>query len=274
MLNDQERQRIYRHAYLPEHLPDYVGAVSGAEPFLHHNYLYFLDKKHLIFNGYPLEPHSDPPARIYDLICERCRPTTAAVIASAIWLPAEQYEQEATDSYFRLDLPLAPIDSPVTYMLRRARRDLRVTRGSFGKEHQKIIKVFVSEHNFNRRQKYIFKHIPQYLKASSSAVLFEARREKKLVAFNLVDLGAADYAFYLFSFRSRKINVPGASDLLFHEMVNLAQAEGKKAVNLGLGVNAGIRRFKEKWGGTPFLNYSSVLIDKREVDLGRLAKKL
>ncbi len=274
MLNDQERQYIYRHAYLPEHLPDYVGAFSGAEPFLHHNYLYFLGKKHLIFNGYPLEPHSDPAARIYDFICERCQPTTVAVIASVIWLPAEQYEQEATDSYYRLNLPLTPIDAAVAYMLRRARRDLQVTRGSFGKEHQKIIKVFVSEHNFNRRQKYLFKHIPQYLKASSSAVLFEARREKELVAFNIVDLAAADYAFYLFSFRSRKINVPGASDLLFDEMVNLAHTAGKKAVNLGLGVNAGIRRFKEKWGGTPFLNYCSVLVDKREVDLGRLAKKL
>jgi hypothetical protein len=132
----------------------------------------------------------------------------------------------------------------------------------------------VADHRFNRQQKYLFKHIPHYLKASSSAVLFEARREKELVAFNIVDLGAADHAFYLFSFRSRKVNVPGASDLLFYEMVNLAQTAGKKAVNLGLGVNAGIRRFKEKWGGTPFLNYSSVLVDKREVDLGRLAKKL
>jgi hypothetical protein len=57
-------------------------------------------------------------------------------------------------------------------------------------------------------------------------------------------------------------------------MVNLAQMEGKKTINLGLGVNAGIRRFKEKWGGVPFLDYCSALVDKREVDLGKLAKKL
>ena len=274
MLNDQERKWIYRRAYLPEHLPDYVGAVSGAELFLHHNYLYSLDKKHLIFNGYPFEPHSDPPARIYDWICERLQPTTVAVIASAIWLPAEQYEQQTTDSYYRLDLPLRPLDAAVTYMLRRAQRDLQVVHASFGKEHKNIIKAFLADHRLNRRQRYLFKHIPQYLKASDSAVLFEARRGKRLVAFNIVDLGAADYAFYLFSFRSSKINVPGASDLLFHAMVNLAQTEGKKAVNLGLGVNAGIRRFKEKWGARPFLNYSSVLVDKREVDIGRLARKL
>jgi len=274
MLNDQEIKWIHRHAYLPEHLPAYVRAVSGAEPFLHRNYLYFLNKKHLIFNGYPLEPDSDPPAQIYDLICERCQPATVAVIAPAIWLPAGEYEQQTTDSYYRLDLPLTPIDATVAYMLRRAQRELQVTRGSFGKEHKKMIKAFVADHSFTRRQKYLFKHIPHYLKASDSAVLLEARREGRLAAFNIVDMGASDFAFYLFSFRSSKINVPGASDLIFHEMVNLAQTEDKKAVNLGLGVNAGIRHFKEKWGGVPFLPYASAMVHRGPVDLGRLAKKL
>ena len=274
MLNGQERKWIYHHAYLPEHLPDYVEAISGAEPFLHQNYLYFLGKKHIIFNGYPLGPPSDSPARIYDFICERFQPITVAVIAATIWLTAEQYEHQATDSYYRLDLPVSPIDNAVAYMLRRARRDLQVKHGKFGKEHKKIIKAFMSDHRLDRQQKNLFKQIPQYLRTSASAVLFEARRGKELVAFNVVDLGAVDYAFYLFSFRSSRINVPGASDLLFHEMVKLARSGGKKSVNLGLGINAGIRRFKEKWGGTPFLNYSSILVDKREVDIGRLAKKL
>ena len=274
MLTDQERKRILRHAYLPEHLPDYVEAVSGAEAFLYQNFLYFFSKKHLIFNGYPLKPDSDSPARVYKYLCERFQPTTVAVIAPTIWLADEQYDEQATDSYYRLDLPLSSIDAAVAYMVRRARRDLRVSRGNFEKQHKRIIKAFVNRHKFNRRQKYLFKHIPQFLKVSNSAVLLEARRGKQLVAFNIVDLGSANYAFYLFSFRSDKVNAPGASDLLFNEMVNLAQAEGKKALNLGLGVNAGIRRFKEKWGGKSFLNYSSVLVDKREVDLEKLAKKL
>jgi len=274
MLNDQERKWIYRHAYLPEHLPDYVAAVSGAEPFLQRNYLYFLAKKHLIFNGYPLVAESDPAASIYDAVCQRLQPNSAALIASTIWLPAEQLEQQTVDNYYRLDLPLPSTDASVAYMVRRARRDLRVSRGRFGKEHRKIIKAFVGRHRFNRRQKDLFKHIPRYLRASDSAVLLEARKQNTLVAFNVVDVGAADYAFYLFSFRAAKIKVPGASDLLFQTMVSQAQAQGKKAVNLGLGVNAGIRRFKEKWGGVPFLNYCSALVDKREIDLGRLARKL
>lgn len=274
MLTDREIQWIYRRAYIPEHLPDYVGAVSGAEPFLHENYLYFLKKKHLIFNGYPLEPDADPPSLAYDLICERFGPTTVSVMAPALWLPSEKCEQQTTDSYYRLDLPLPPPDAAVAYMLRRARRELQVSPGNFGKEHKKIVKSFLAGQNFNRRQQHLYKRVPQYLKASSSAVLIDARKAGELVAFNIVDRGAADYAFYLFSFRSGKIKVPGASDLLFHEMVNFAQTEGKKAVNLGLGVNAGIRRFKEKWGGVPFLNYVSAFVDRREVDIGSLAKKL
>jgi hypothetical protein len=189
-------------------------------------------------------------------------------------LTAQQYDQQVSDRYYRLDLPLTAIKAAVAYMLRRARKELQVTQGHFGQAHKKLIKAFIAEHSFNRRQKYLFKHIGPYLKTSGSAVLLEARKGKKLVAFNIVDLGAADYAFYLFNFRSRKLNVPGASDLLFYEMVNLASIKGKKAVNLGLGINSGIRRFKQKWGGAPFLNYSSAFIDKREVDIGSLAKKL
>lgn len=274
MLSDRERQWIYHRAYVPEHLPGYVRAVSGAEPFLQQKYIFFFDNKHLFFNGYPLESSATPAARIYELVCGRFQPNTVAVIAP-IMLPAvAQTAPPSGDSYYRLDLPLPPINPAIAYMLRRARREIQVTHGRFGRAHRKVVKAFLSGHSFNRRQKYLFQHISQYLKSSESAILFEARRGKELAAFNIVDLGSENYAFYLFSFRSQKIKVPGASDLLFHEMVNLAQAEGKKAVNLGLGINTGIRRFKEKWGGIPFLDYHSMWVDKRDIDIGRLAKKL
>jgi hypothetical protein len=78
----------------------------------------------------------------------------------------------------------------------------------------------------------------------------------------------------MFNLRSTKDNVPGASDLLFHEMVNISQSEGKRAINLGLGIHPGIRRFKEKWGGVPFLSYSSALVHRKPLGLGNLANKL
>jgi hypothetical protein len=38
-------------------------------------------------------------------------------------------------------------------------------------------------------------------------------------------------------------------------MIQLTREYGKNTIQLGLGVNEGIRRFKEKWGGVSFLNY-------------------
>jgi len=45
-------------------------------------------------------------------------------------------------------------------------------------------------------------------------------------------------------------------------------------VNLGLGINEGIRRFKEKWEGKPFLSYTADTIQTKPFDFGDLANKL
>ncbi len=112
------------------------------------------------------------------------------------------------------------------------------------------------------------------MKTSKTALLLESRQTDTLSAFTIMDLGSTDYAFYLFNLRSATRYVPGASDILFFEMVKRAQNSGKRAVNLGLGVNTGIRRFKEKWGGTPFLPYFAALVRHQGLDMGRLEHKL
>lgn len=274
MLSKQERLFIYRHAYLPEHLPDYVEAISGATTFLHGNYLCFIRKNHLIFNGFPLGENTGDVAGAYKTACETFQPATVAIIAPEIWLPEETYAKQFADHYYRLVLPLTSLDSQVAYMVRRGQRELSVHLGTFDREHKRLIKDFIKTHDLNVAQIYIYKHIRHYLKHCTSARILEARRGDLLVAFTILDLGAAEYAFYLFNFRSRKINVPGASDLLFKEMVELAQSEHKKAINLGLGIHSGIRRFKEKWGGVPFLPYCSALLYRNDLDLGKLADKL
>jgi hypothetical protein len=274
MLDSEDHRRIYQHAYLPEHLPGYVEAVSGAKPYLHDDYLCFFHKKHLIFVGYPVGKQSADPARIYDTVCERYMPVTVAVIAPEIWLPADTCEQHPPDQYYRLGLPLKSLDSGLAYMIRRAKKELQITSGEFGKEHRKLVNSFLAAHDLTSAQKYVFRHIHPYLKKSKSTRLIEARKGNRLVAFTIADMGSADYAFYMFNFRSTKDKIPGASDLLFHEMVKISQSEGKKAINLGLGIHPGICRFKEKWGGIPFLSYASALVYRKSMDLGKLANKL
>ena len=274
MLSNQDLSHIYRHAYIPEHLLDYVEALSSAKPHLIEDHLCFIRNNHLIFIGYSLSGDKRDSARAYAAACNEFQPSTAAIIAPQLWEIGESFEEQPADSYYRLDLPLGAMPAGVAYMVRRAEKDLVVDSGEFGKEHKKLIKGFVSGHDLSAPQQYIFKHIHHYLKYSTTGRLLEARKNGRLAAFTIVDLGSADFAFYLFNFRSAKGDVPGASDLLFREMVNLAQAEGKKTLNLGLGINTGIRRFKEKWGGVPFLPYTSALVHRGPVDLGRLASKL
>jgi len=274
MLNPEELQRLYQQGYLPEHLPDYVEAISGAESHLLENHLCYVRKNHLLFIGYPLgtDPRHSPQA--YQAACNRFQPSTAAIIAPKIWELTDSFEEQPRDVYYRLDLPVGSPVAGVDYMIRRAQKELTVLNGQFGKEHRKLVKGFAAGHTLSAEQKYIFKNIKNYLKRSATGRLLEVRKKGLLAAFTIVDLGSADYAYYLFNFRSTRLPVPGASDLLFSEMINLAQAAGKKYINLGLGINSGIRRFKEKWGGLPFLPYASALIHMGTVDLGRLARKL
>lgn len=275
MLNTEERRLLYEHAYLPEHLPDYVEAISGAEVHLQTDgYLCFSRGSHLIFIGYPLKDETSDIERAYQVACERFHPSTIAIIAPKIWLPPDTYEALPEDSYYRLELPLVSIDAEVAYMVRRAGRELCVKEGVFGKEHKRLVKGFISARQLSQEQEKIYKAIPSYLKRSKAARLLEARKGDDLVAFNILDTGSHHYAFFLFNVRSMKSHVPGASDLLFQEMVHLAEREGKGALNLGLGIHPGVRRFKEKWGGKPFLTHASALVTRKPLEMGRLADKL
>ena len=274
MLSKEDRHHIYQQAYLPEHLPDYVTAVSGAQPYLIKNHICFCHRRHMMFIGFPLGDSTNDTVLAYLAACERYKPATVAIIAPRIWLLNDVCEKQPGDRYYRLKLPLSSIHAQVAYMVRRAQRDLVIMRGKFSREHKRIVKEFLNARQLTPDQIYLFKHLHHYLKHSPCTILLEARKGRELVAFTVIDLGSANYAFYLFNFRSIKFNIPGASDLLFREMVNVAQSSGKKAINLGLGINSGIRRFKEKWGGVPFLSCEAAVVHRETLALERLVKKL
>jgi hypothetical protein len=267
MLTKPERDLLFRHAYIPEHLPDYVEAVSLAEPHMHEGYVCFSRGAVLIFIGYPLqavpsELMSQDLHMKLESACERFQPVTISVIAPGI-PPDDLVTAREYDHYFRVSLPLADIEPDEAYMVRRARRELTVGEAAFGREHTALIEDFIAERDMSAAHLEIFRSMARYLDCSHTARLLEARREDDLVAFTIFDLGSADYAFYLFNFRSRSIHVPGASDLLLCEMARLAVEGGKSHLNLGLGVNSGIRRFKEKWGAIPFLPYNWATIQRK-----------
>lgn len=260
MLGPEEIASTYRQACVPEHLPAYVHAVSGAEATIHEHYLCYVMENHCIFVGYPLKEPCMGMGEACASAAKRFRSATVAIIGPSIPDDLGRCLEQSEDRYYTLELPLLKPPPGVAYMIRRAAREVQVCKGSFGTDHEKLVADFVASRGLGPAHQIIFHQIPRYLEASDTAVLIEARKNGELAAFNIVDFGAADYAFYMFNFRSASLSVPGASDLLFSEMMRMAEEKGKRAINLGLGINPGVIRFKEKWGAKPFLNCAFALI--------------
>lgn len=260
MLSSADRDLIYQKAYLPEHLWVYVEAISGGRAHLHGSYLCYECGDHLLFVGYSLGSPAMDVAEAFRSAWQRFAPATAAVIAPEVKVSSPYVEIQAPDDYYRMQLPSHPAPPKVANMLRRADRELQVVSGRFQWEHRRLVNEFIKTHPLSAEQIFIFKRIGEYLKRSKTARVLEARKGARLAAFSIVDLDAADCAFYMFNFRSSKTFVPGASDLLFHHMLQLAQSEAKQVVNLGLGLHPGVRRFKEKWGGRPFIRHCPAMV--------------
>lgn len=260
-MTEAQREIVYRGACVPEHLPHYVEPVSGAAAHLHEGYLVFTRKSLLIFIGYPVAASAAPVGRAYKTACRRFRPEVLSVLAQDLSFLKPASRSMVSDEYFRLELPCPSPPPDRAYMIKRAAREVSVGEGGWGPEHEKLVSDFIGLPGIAADYTRIFSGIPAYLASAPAALLLEARKGSALSAFTVADFGSADYAFYLFNFRSQTDFVPGANDLLVWEMIKAAGDRKKKAVNLGLGINEGNRRFKRKWGGVSFLKHVSAIVD-------------
>lgn len=262
MITSEEASYISSQAYLPEHVISLMVLLSRGEPFLIEDYLVFSKEDGVIFVGYPLN-------RDFNLIrCERVlrevmetfRPESLRFIGPQI--PSfllEFCSERQTDQYYRLDLAQLKIRHSLFRQLERAAHEVSVERTkSFSKEHEALVEEFLRRKNLTFRVQELYKAIPYYIRHSESACILNARdRKGRLCAFYVLELEAKNFNIYLLGVHSKKHYVAHASDLLFQEMIELTRDLGKNEIQLGLGVNEGIRRFKEKWGGIPFLQYES-----------------
>jgi hypothetical protein len=294
MIDQGAIDHIAARAYIPEHLPGYVCSVSRAEPFVVGEHLCYVREDHLAFIGYPLSGGAGGEEMEEALreALSRFRPKRLSLISQEIptYLeeglviqagPLEEGKgrdgglkrgrpprrsrkvelrpraMEVRDWYYRLELSRLRIPSKTINMVRRASREARVVEGgSPGEEHEALIRSFLASRSLDAGTAEILGRVPDYLRHVSTARLYSAfDGEGRLVAFDVAEFGAKEYAFYMFNFRSRDPHVPGASDLLLHEIIKDAARAGKSFLNLGLGVSPGVAFFKEKWGATRFLPY-------------------
>jgi hypothetical protein len=262
MITPEEEEFIRERAYLPEHVLSYGASVSALEPFLTEGYLYFSRKGgSLVFIGYSLNQAqgSQKMEEVLRTVVDARHPADVAILAPSV--PSDYGPPIGKDHYYTLDLAELKITSKVANMVRRASQGLKISQGrNLTPDHLALIRDFCESRQINRDTRTIFQQIPAYLEASPAAVVFTARDcNGNLAAFDVADFWATHCAFYMFNFRSYRHPLPGASDLLLHDVIAESISRGKSRVNLGLGINAGVTFFKTKWGACRFLPHESAL---------------
>ena len=260
MLTPEQETYILTHAYVPEHIVVLMTSLSGGEPFLIDDYFCCCKNDWVIFIGYPLQHEfdSDKFEAILEKIKKKFRAGRISLIAPELSrrLDARCREKDC-DTYYTLDTRLPGMGSAVQRNLKKAGRLLTVERAvHMGDAHHELMQEFLERVSPPLRVKELFSKMPQYVASARHAFVLNAWGLKKnLAAFYVVDLAAKDFANYIIGCYSKNNYVIGASDLLLSELVKMSSEHGKGYIHLGLGVNSGIRRFKEKWGARPSLNY-------------------
>jgi hypothetical protein len=279
MITVAQQDYIEEHAYVPEHISHYVTPISQTEPYLFGDFLAYAKKGHLILVGYPLkEPFEEKRlGRALEGVVKRFKPESVSLTAPSVPSSLRDCSHFPSDHYYRLDLSSISISQKMRNMLKRAGRELSVeTNQKFNEEHRKMIVEFLKAHPVDEATGFIFNRINEYLSSSPTAWIFDARNKRdELVAFDVAEFTPKDYALYMFNFGSDARYVPGASDLLLSKVIQQSKTEKKRYINLGLGINRGVTFFKKKWGGMPFLPYTSCLYHPlRKEDLDSLLRKL
>jgi len=260
MITPEDEEHILTRAYVPEHIVNLMASISRGEPFFTEDHLGFVKDNWLIFVGYPLDENfsQDRCDKTLKQAVETFRPEYLWFIGPEIPVSLlESCTERETDQYYRLDLGQIKLKPSLKRMADKASHELIVERGHIiSKDHEALIAELLKREKLPPRLRELYRAMPYYVSHSSSACVLNARNKSgKLSAFFVVEFGAKNFSTYVLGSHSKKHYVPHASDLLFFEMIKLTQEQRKDIINLGLGVNAGIRRFKEKWGGIPYLNY-------------------
>jgi len=260
MLTTDEEAYILDNAYVPEHCIRLMTHVSGGEPFLIDDFFICRKEKWVILIGYPLEDNftTDQLEAIFARAKKEFRPEFVSLVAPQIPPAMDAICQETeTDAYYTLEAQKPVIRSPVKRNLRKARQNLTVELFSgMQDDHQELMHEFVDRTLLSERVKRLLFKMPEFVADADTAFVLNARdKANKLAAFYVVDLEAKRFANYIMGCHSKNNYVLGASDLLLFELINLSLEYDKSYLHLGLGVNTGIRRFKEKWGAEPTRRY-------------------
>lgn len=272
MLTHDEESYILKNAYIPEHIVSLMTILSKGEPFLAEEYVYYVKDDAAIVIGYPLNGefslnHFDRFVKtlMKSLSCNYLR--MAAPKLPDIYL--KDALDKSSDEYFILPLEGFSVKSSLKREIQSALKTVTTERTKiFEESHSMLIDEMIKRVKPNERIRKLYLSMPDYISKSNTALVLDAKDSRgRLVAFYILELAAERFVTYLLGCHSKNNYIPHASDVLFYEMIKIAREKMKEYINLGLGVSSGIVRFKEKWGGIPYLPYEFCEYRKRRINI-------
>lgn len=243
---------LAQSAAVPEHSVPLMQAMSGAEPLQAGDYLFFSRDDWLLAIGYPLTG-TFSAAAFAAASAQAAAKTGAAAIYSISPEAPPGSEIIETDRYYVLSAN-APIPKRLRNPLKRASANLEVVESEiFTAAHRRLWAEFMQKNGqaMNTRVAELYARTPEILPVPGLSLLDARDSAGNVVASLLLDFGPGNFASYILGAHSRAHYVPHAADLLFARMLELARGRRKSHIQLGLGVNEGILRFKLKWGARP-----------------------
>ncbi|MCS7203276.1 MAG: hypothetical protein NZ809_02345 [Thermodesulfovibrio sp.] len=262
MISKDVEKRILSLAYVPEHIPKLMCFLSGGDvEFIDDNYLIFIGQNWLILIAYPLKHQFDlKEVEVYiNYSIRQYKPRYLWLLTPS--LPealTNQFRKLEDDWYFKIDIP-AKIDKRLIKIVEKFKDNFKISFDrTFTEQHLELIEEFLKTKAVADNIKQLYTRLPHYVKNSETAFFLNSyNKYGKLTAFYIVEMAAEKFSGYMIGCTSKINYAPYSSDLLMYELIKLSEKEKKSFINLGIGVNEGIRRFKKKWGGVPFLKYET-----------------
>jgi hypothetical protein len=249
-------------AAVPEQVVAYVCAVSGSKPQRVGACVGYASEGEFVLVGYSLHDLRDTGAMTAAVDQALKLPGLRRITVVGPVRPPQAPEGSplVQDDYLFVPVPHPPPAQKLRNLLRRAGRGLVIERGGIcGGEHMALIQPYLDGRHLAAGTRHIFRQLPRYLEKSPGSLLLSARlSDGRLAAFSVGEFGSLHTAFYMFCFRHPGLAPPGSTDLLLSALLEEARERGQVRMNVGLGVNAGVRFFKRKWGAEPFLPYVQV----------------
>jgi hypothetical protein len=199
--------------------------------------------------------------------------TSVTVLAPFRPREAPENARVARDCYWHIALPVAGQGQKLRNISARAAREVSVREEVWGNEHEALVRHYLQTRPLQPGTRAIFSALSRYAGVSDdgtgetvpgmspenrdrgTVVLLAARRlDDSLAGFSIGDFSGLHTAFYMFAFRYDTAP-PGTADLLLSVLIRRAEELGHSRMNLGLGINAGIRFFKKKRRAEPYLPY-------------------